>query len=90
MSMKCELNRKVWKYTGEDFSFKLIDEKLHTYSSLILKPLHIKIITNESSRSTKELKQYIIDMFFFEENERVRLHNNEVARKRREKRKNVA
>ena len=86
MELTTTRHRNTWRYTTEDFTFKFIDEKYHTYASLIIKPSHIKIIKNTSTRTPKELKDYIISMFFFEENESVRKHNNAVARKRRSQR----
>ena len=87
MELKTTRVRNTWRYATEEFKFKFIDEKYHTYSSLIVKPSHIKVLENTSTRTLKELKDYIINMYFFEENESVRIHNNAVARKRRAKRK---
>ena len=83
-------HRNTWKYVAEDFSFKLIDEKFHDYSSLIIQGKHIRILSNTSHRSSRELRDYICDLFFHEDNERVRLHNNEIARKRRLRNKDVS
>jgi hypothetical protein len=87
MELKTTRVRNTWRYATEEFTFKFIDEKYHTHSSLIVKPSHIKVLENTSTRTLKELKDYIINMYFFEENESVRIHNNAVARKRRAKRK---
>jgi len=89
--MKCELTRRVFKYYSEyddePYTFKLSDEKLHTHTTLILKPIHIKLLSNKTIKSNTELRQWIIDYHFQDENNRVRTHNNDVAKKRRAKRR---
>jgi hypothetical protein len=83
--LECKKSRGVWKYTTESFEFKLVDEKLHDYKTLILTPKHLKILKNKSDRSKKDLEDYIIGCYFAHENADVREHNNKVARLRRQK-----
>ena len=85
--MECKKYRGVWKYTAEDYSFKLIDEKLHEHSTLLIKPKHLRILSNTTTQSNEKLKTFIIDSHFHAENEYVREHNNAVARKRRERKR---
>jgi hypothetical protein len=87
MNIECTKSRGVWKYMAEEFSFKFIDEKLHTHATLIVQPKHIKILQNKSELSPAQLKQSIIDTMFAQENADVREHNNKVARLRRAKKK---
>ena len=85
--MECKKYRGVWKYTAEDYSFKFIDEKLHEHSTLLIKPKHLRILSNTTTKSNEKLKTFIIDSHFHAENEYVREHNNAVARKRRERKR---
>lgn len=85
--MECKKYRGVWKYTAEDYSFKFIDEKLHEHSTLLIKPKHLRILSNTTTKSKKDLRDFIIDSHFYGENEAVREHNNKVARKRRERKR---
>jgi hypothetical protein len=83
----CEKSRGAWKYTSEGFSFKLIDEKLHDYKTLIVTPKHIKVLSNTSEMTNKELKNVIIETMFAQENADVREHNNKIAKIRRMRKK---
>tara|TARA_B110000503_G_C6818573_1_gene277958 strand:+ start:130 stop:399 length:270 start_codon:yes stop_codon:yes gene_type:complete len=87
MELKATRVRNTWRYTTEEFQFKFIDEKYHDHTSLIVKPSHIQILKNTSTRTPKELKDYIVGLYFSEENGETREHNNAVARRRRAKRK---
>jgi len=70
-------------YNGEDYKYKLVDEKYHRYAWLIVKEKHIQIIENKTDLSDKELKSEIVRSWFLIENELVKQHNNAKARSRR-------
>jgi len=74
---------KEYTYYGYDYVFRLANEKYHDYTSLIIKPSHIKLVKNLSDLSTKDLKAKIIEDWFAEENEMVRQRNNQKAKVRR-------
>ncbi len=83
--MELRKEKTGWTYHGNNYVFVLSDECYHEYSCLVIKPSHIKVRNNTSDMSTKDLKTQIIEDWFKEENERVKLHNNEKAKQRRAK-----
>ena len=87
--MELRKEKKGWTYHGDNYIFVLSDECYHEYICLVIKPAHIKVLKNFSEMSTKDLKVQIIQDWFAEENERVKEHNNEKARQRRAKIKEV-
>ena len=81
--MVAEIQKGVVYYSGADYKFKLSDEQLHKYTSLIVGPQHIRIIENTSGLSNKDLKARIIEKWFGAENDRVRSRNNAKRRAKR-------
>ena len=69
----------------QKFSWSLIDEKYNDYISLILTPKYIKILMNETGLSDQEVKEYICNVIFKEDNDKVRERNNQKAKERRER-----
>ena len=72
-------------YYGDDYKFQMASETYHKHTTLIIKPLHLKILTNNTGRTRTQLKEDIINEWFSEENEIIRKHNNKVAKQRRGK-----
>ena len=85
IGVKMELRKenKAYTYYGHDYVFRLANEKYHDYTSLIIKPSHIRLVKNLSDLSTEDLKAKIIEDWFAEENEMVRERNNQKAKVRR-------
>jgi|TARA_R110000803_G_scaffold176815_1_gene239210 hypothetical protein len=81
--MELRRENKTWTYHGPDYIFVMADEKHHEYTSLVVKPSHIKVLKNFSDMSTKDLKARIIEDWFVEQNVLVKDNNNEKARERR-------
>ena len=84
--MKAKFQNNTVLYEGEGYKFSFKEEKHNNYASLIVKPNHLKLLSNETDLSDSDLKANIIQDWFAEENERVRERNN---RKAKERRKNV-
>lgn len=72
----------------QKYSFRFTEEKFHQYTSLIVKPGIIDLLVNETRLSDQDLKKYISEVFFKEENDLVREQQNKKARARRLKQKN--
>lgn len=72
-------------YFGENYEFQLASETYHKHTTLIIKPVHLKILKNETGRTRAQLKGDIVTEWFAEENEQIREHNNAVAKQRRAK-----
>lgn len=79
-------NRKL-QYYGEGYSFVFKDEKHHNHSHSIITPSHIKILSNNTGLTLAQLKKHIIEEWFEEENATARLHNNQVTKERRHKKR---
>ena len=71
-----------WTYYDEGYCFHLVDEKLHLHTTLIIKPEHVVLLYNETNRPDLDLKKYIIQEWFAEQNDLTRARAN---KKRREK-----
>ena len=84
MSTVTEGDSWYWYYESPDYSFRLTDEKYHSYETLILAPKHIKLMrvatALSNSISTQELLETIVEDWFGAENEWTRERNN--ARRR--------
>ena len=80
MSTVTEGDSWYWYYESPDYSFRLVDEKYHSYETLILAPKHIKLMrvatALRNSISTQELLETIVDDWFGAENEWTRNRNN--------------
>ena len=83
MTKSLELVDGINIYKGDDYKFKLVDEKYHRYAWLIVKEKHIQITENKTDLSDKELKSEIVRSWFLIENALVKQHNNAKARSRR-------
>jgi len=83
--MELRKEKTGWTYHGNNYIFRLSDECYHEYACLVIMPSHIKVFKNFGDMSTKDLKATIIEDWFKEDNERVKLHNNKKARERRAK-----
>ena len=73
------------KITKTKFSWKMTEDKLNYYQSLIYFPKHISIIDNKTSRTDTELKRYVCNVILKEENDETRERNNKKAREKRQK-----
>jgi len=72
--------RDTYEYKGEDYTFRLIDEKYHRHATTIIKESHIEISVNETIYDEDSLKELIVKEWFFEENEITRERNNNKRR----------
>jgi hypothetical protein len=81
--MELRKENKSYTYYGHDYVFRLVNEKYYDYTSLIIKPSHIRLVRNLSDLSIEDLKAKIIEDWFAEENEMVRQRNNQKAKVRR-------
>ncbi len=72
-------------YFGDGYEFQMASETHHKHTTLIIKPVHLKIIKNNTGTHREQLKEDIINEWFSEENESIREHNNKVSRQRRRK-----
>ena len=68
-------------YYGTNYHFKFTDEKYHRYATLIVKPQHIELLSNNTDLSASELKEVIVEEWFGLENEITREANNKKRRK---------
>ncbi len=81
--MYAERLNDVMYYNAPDYQFTLTYEKYHNYATIIIQSKDIKITSNNSGLSTKDLKEKIINEWFADENDNTRKQNNA---KRKEKR----
>jgi hypothetical protein len=70
-----------WIYYGTGYHFKFTDEKYHRYATLIIKPQHIQLLSNDTDLSDAELKEVIVEEWFGLENDMTREANNKKRRK---------
>ena len=68
-------------YYGANYHFKFTDEKYHRYATLIVKPQHIELLSNNTDLSASELKEVIVEEWFGLENDMTREANNKKRRK---------
>tara|TARA_R100000773_G_scaffold29919_1_gene25657 strand:+ start:175 stop:561 length:387 start_codon:yes stop_codon:yes gene_type:complete len=78
-------NKNRFEDNEEKFSWKMKEDKLNYYQSLIYFPKHISIIDNKTSRTDTELKRYVCNVILKEENDDTRERNNKKAREKRQK-----
>ena len=78
-------NKNRFEDNEEKFSWKMKEDKLNYYQSLIYFPKHISIIDNKTSRTDTELKRYVCNVILKEENDETRERNNRKAREKRQK-----
>ena len=78
-------NKNRFEDNEEKFSWKMTEDKLNYYQSLIYFPKHISIIDNKTSRTDTELKRYVCNVILKEENADTRERNNKKAREKRQK-----
>jgi hypothetical protein len=70
-----------WIYYGTGYHFKFTDEKYHRYATLIVKPQHIQLLSNDTDLPDAELKKVIVEEWFGLENDMTREANNKKRRK---------
>ena len=78
-------NKNRFEDNEEKFPWKMTEDKLNYYQSLIYFPKHISIIDNKTSRTDTELKRYVCNVILKEENDETRERNNRKAREKRQK-----
>ena len=69
-------------YEGEDYTFVFKNPREGFYRTLIVRTTHIKVILNLTGMSTPELKKFVIDDWFADENEQNRIEANTKRRAR--------
>jgi len=77
-------NKNRFEDNEEKFSWKMKEDKLNYYQSLIYFPKHISIIDNKTSRTDTELKRYVCNVILKKENADTRERNNKKAREKRQ------
>ena len=70
-----------WIYYGTNYHFKCTDENYHRYATLIVKPQHIELLSNNTDLPDAELKKVIVEEWFGLENDMTRESNNKKRRK---------
>lgn len=65
----------------QKFSWKMVEDKLNYYRTLVYLPKHITIIENQTSTSDTELRKYVCDVILKEANDETRERNNMKRRK---------
>ena len=78
-------NKNRFEDNEEKFSWKMTEDKLNYYQSLIYFPKYISIIDNKTSRTDTELKRYVCNVILKEENDETRERNNKRQEKKRQK-----
>ena len=65
-----------WIYQAKGYSFRFKKPEQVFYQTLITRPNHLEVLTNNTKLSDKDLVIKIIEKWFGEENESIRQHNN--------------
>ena len=65
-----------FKYEGDGYVFEFKNEREAFYHTLVVRPRHLKVLSNNTGMTTEQLKDSVIAEWFAEENEQVRLENN--------------
>ena len=65
-----------FKYEGDGYVFEFKNEREAFYHTLVVRPRHLKVLSNTTGMTTEQLKDSVIAEWFAEENEQVRLENN--------------
>jgi len=76
-------------YYGEEYEFIFKDEKYHSYNYFVVTPSHLKVLINDTNFTLANLKKHIIEVWFEEENILARIHNSQITKKRRYKKKGL-
>ena len=81
-------------YYNRNATFKLKEEKWHGHTSLIIKPEHLDVLSNNTPFSDAKVKRALIEIWFgslapFDGNEYKRLMRNYKSRNKRAKLKGV-
>ena len=79
------LNNFVYKDEEYDFAFANQNEAFHP--SLIVRPKNLKVLRNETDKTTAQLKVLIVEEWFQEENEKIKLAVKEKKRLNQNKEK---
>ena len=69
-----------FKYEGDGYVFQFTNEREAFYHTLVVRPRHLKVLSNTTGLTTEQLKELVIAEWFAEENEMTRLRNNEKRR----------
>ena len=72
-------------YDGDGYTFKFKNERECFYSSIIVKPRHLTVLTNQTELPNSDLKERIINEWFAIENEQTRITNNAKRRAKKQK-----
>ena len=79
------LNNFVYKDEEYDFAFANQNEAFQL--SLVVRPKHLKVLRNETDKTTAQLKVLIVEEWFQEENEKIKLAVKEKKRLNQNKEK---
>lgn len=71
--MKKDLPLKDFTYKDNNYEFKFVNPREAFHRSLVVRPKHLKVLRNDTEMSTKELKEFIVNEWFNEENESIKL-----------------
>ena len=77
-------------YGSSSYSFRFKNPAVQKWTSHIIKPSDLKVLTNETGLSLADAKAKMIDDWFAEDNEDTRERNNAKARERRAKQKEAS
>ena len=60
-------------YKDENYEFKFVNPNEAFQHSLIVRPKHLKVLSNKTDMDNKQLKEMIVTEWFQEENEQIKL-----------------
>jgi len=71
--MKKNLPLENFTYKGENYEFAFVNPNEAFQRSLIVKPKHLKLLSNNTDMDPKQLIESIVEEWFQEENEKIKL-----------------
>jgi len=71
--MKKNLPLENFTYKGENYKFAFVNPNEAFQRSLIVKPKHLKLLSNNTDMDPKQLIESIVEEWFQEENEKIKL-----------------
>ena len=71
--MKKNLPLENFTYKGENYKFAFVNPNEAFQRSLIVKPKHLKLLSNNTEMDPKQLIESIVEEWFQEENEKIKL-----------------
>jgi len=71
--MKKNLPLENFTYKGENYKFAFVNPNEAFQRSLIVKPKHLKLLRNDTDMDPKQLIESIVEEWFQEENEKIKL-----------------